>query len=159
MLKSLLQLAVLLVIGIVLYNYFLGTPEERKQSEAIFREVGELGKSVFELVKAEKEKFDAGKYDEALKKIGLVFKDMKAAANDDDQMLSELEQLEARRQQLMQRLAKLEAEAASEYDEFRAKGVDSTQEEAIKQELQRLMRQTERLMRELQAKESQQGNF
>ncbi len=152
MLKSLLQLALLLVVGIVLYNYFLGTPEERKQSEAIFREVGELGKSVVELVKSEKEKFEAGKYDKALDKIGSIFRDIKAAAGDDREMLSELDRLEAKRQELMQRLQQLENEAVDEYDEFRAKG-DSIEKEELKRELDRLVRQTERLIEQLQAKE------
>ncbi len=154
MLKSLLQLAVLLVIGIVLYNYFLGTPEERKQSEAIFREVGELGKSVVELVKSEKEKFDAGKYDQALEKIGSIFRDIKGAANEDRDVLSDLDRLEAKRRELMERLQKLEQEAVDEYDEFRAKG-DSIEKEELKRELDRLVRQTERLIEKLQASEAQ----
>lgn len=152
MLKSLLQLAALLVIGIVLYNYFLGTPEERKQSEAIFREVGELGKSVVELVKSEKEKFDAGKYDQALEKIGSIFRDIEGAASEDRDMLSELDRLEAKRQELMERLQELEESAVEEYDEFRAKG-DSIEKEELKRELDRLVRETERLIEQLRAQE------
>lgn len=150
MLRSLLQLVLLLLVGIVLYNYFLGTPEERKQSEAIFREVGELGKSVVELVKSEKEKFDAGKYDRVLEKIGGIFRDIEGVASDKRDVLDEVARLEAKRRELLDRLGRME-ERADGYDaEFRAKG-DSLEKEQLKRELDRLVRRTERLIDRLQA--------
>ena len=61
--KSILKLALILVVGILIYNYFLGTDEEKQQSKEIFTEVRDLGKAAWGLLKSEKEKFDEGKYD------------------------------------------------------------------------------------------------
>ena len=63
-------LLVVLVVGIVAYNYFLGTEEEQENSRRIIDQVRGLGSSVVNLLYSEKEKFDQGKYDSALEKIG-----------------------------------------------------------------------------------------
>jgi hypothetical protein len=41
--RTLLKLALLLVIGLLAYNYFLGTPDEREQSRRIVGKARELG--------------------------------------------------------------------------------------------------------------------
>ena len=70
MIKSILKLAIVLVIGIVAYNYFLGTPEEKASSEKIIGKVADIGKAGWGLLKGEYQKFRDGKYDKALDKIG-----------------------------------------------------------------------------------------
>jgi len=57
---NLLKLAALLVIGILVYNYFFGTTEEKAQSKVIFSEAKDLGKAAWGLLKSEKEKFEDG---------------------------------------------------------------------------------------------------
>ena len=69
MIKSILRLAAILVVGILFYNYFLGTPTEKEQSKKVFSKVKDLGRDAWDLLKTEKEKLDEGKYDEALDKI------------------------------------------------------------------------------------------
>lgn len=72
--KSLLKFAVLLVIGILGYNYFFGTAEEKAQSKEIVSDVANAGKKIFKtmgnLLKDENQKFKEGKYDNALENIG-----------------------------------------------------------------------------------------
>ena len=65
MIKSLLKLLVILVVGILIYNLFLGTDEEKQGAKKIVGEVKDVGVAVKDLVKSEKEKFDKGKYDKA----------------------------------------------------------------------------------------------
>ena len=55
--KTLLKIAAFLIIAVLVYNYFAGTPSEKAQSEKIFNEVKDLGSSVADLVKDEHKKF------------------------------------------------------------------------------------------------------
>lgn len=70
MIKSVLRLAVVLVIGILVYNYFLGTPEEKASAKNIGNKVLDIGKAGVGLLKDEYKKFRDGKYDKALDKVG-----------------------------------------------------------------------------------------
>lgn len=70
MIKSILKLAVFLVIGIVAYNYFLGDDAEKQQAREIVGQVGGVTKAGFGLLKGEYQKFRDGKYDEAIDKVG-----------------------------------------------------------------------------------------
>jgi len=74
MIKNLLKLAVFLVIGVLVYNYFFGNAVEKERSAKIGNQVKELFQSAVDVVKDEKEKFDAGKYDGALDKVGDAIK-------------------------------------------------------------------------------------
>lgn len=84
MIRSLIKLGLLVVIGIVIYNYFFGTPEEQESSKQVFAKskeafvkVKDVGKDVFILLSSEKQKFDAGKYDVAIQKMGTILTDLK----------------------------------------------------------------------------------
>lgn len=74
MIGRILKFGILLVIGIVAYNYFLGTPEEKAKSKEIIGKVSDIGKAGVGLIREEVQKFKDGKYDRALDKIhnGLV---------------------------------------------------------------------------------------
>jgi len=108
--KSLLKLLVVVVIGVLIYNYFFGTPEEKATSKEIFSEVRDLGKATWGLLKSEKQKFDEGKYDEAVDKVGGLLSSLKSKAksSDDDQAVAKLEELERRRLALDQEIAELD---------------------------------------------------
>ena len=115
MIKSLIRLVVLVVIGVLVYNYFLGTDEEKENASRIFQEVKEVGSSVADLLRSEKEKFDSGKYDAALDKVGGLFDNIRA--NQDDlkgDYNDELTDLEKERIELENRLAELDQEGADE---------------------------------------------
>jgi hypothetical protein len=61
------------------YNYFLGTPEEKSTSQKIFGEVIHLGKSSWDLLRAEKQKLKEGKYDIALDKVSQLLDGIETA--------------------------------------------------------------------------------
>ena len=69
MAKLVLKIVVALAVLLVGYNYFWGNAEEKENSRRIVGQVTELGKSVVNLLKSEKEQFDKGKYDQALAKL------------------------------------------------------------------------------------------
>ncbi len=74
MIGKIIKLGILVVIGLVGYNYFLGTPEEKEKSKEIIGKVADIGKAGVGLIKEEVAKFKEGKYDRALDKIhkGLI---------------------------------------------------------------------------------------
>ena len=104
--KSILKLAVILVVGILIYNYFLGTEAEKEQSKEIFSEVKDLGKAAWGLLKSEKDKFDEGKYDGALDKIGSLIDNLKDKAEtiQDSDILDRIAQLEDQKAELERKL-------------------------------------------------------
>jgi hypothetical protein len=109
MVRSLLKLGLLLVAGILIYNFFLGTDEEKEQSRKIFGQLKGVAGSAVELVKSEREKFDHGKYDKALDKIGGVYQGLRSKAQFlDDKVLSRLDDLEKRKSGLEKELKQLE---------------------------------------------------
>ena len=69
MIGRILKLGILLVIGLVAYNFFFGTPEEKAKSKEIIGKVSDIGKAGVGLIKEEVAKFKEGKYDRALDKI------------------------------------------------------------------------------------------
>ncbi len=143
---NLLKLAALLVIGILVYNYFFGTTEEKAQSKVIFSEAKDLGKAAWGLLKSEKDKFEDGKYDEAVDKVGGLFKNLKTKAqeNKDTDALAELRELEKQRLELEKRL-----DAVDEYDKSKAAAKEN---EAIKRDWDDLLERTEALMKRMEDK-------
>ena len=140
MIKALLKLLAILVIGILIYNYFLGTPQEKKGVENIVKEFKEFGGSVTDLLKSEKEKFDKGKYDDALDKIGSTLKDLKESIKGKgDQYSDDINDLMKKKEQLSDELNKLEKNAKDS-------GIDTSQ---VKEQLRSLLEETKRLISEM----------
>ena len=77
MIRTVLKFAVVLIIGILVYNFFFGTEAEKAQSKAVAEKTLEIGKAGFNLLKDEYQKFREGKYDRALDKIGDVLDNAK----------------------------------------------------------------------------------
>lgn len=111
MIRSLIKIGFVVVVGLICYNYFFGTSTEKEQSKRIFSGVGNLFGEVRTLVRGEREKFDAGKYDTALDKMGNVIDRLKThnATTGDRNVQAEIAQLESRKRQLEQELARVEA--------------------------------------------------
>jgi vacuolar-type H+-ATPase subunit E/Vma4 len=99
MIRSLLKLGLVAVICIVIYNRFFGTDTEKDQSKRIFKGVGSVFTEVRTLVKSEREKFDAGKYDAALGKMQGVLENLRTHASDnkDVNLQNQIAQLEKRK--------------------------------------------------------------
>lgn len=145
--KSLLKLLVGVVIGVLIYNYFFGTPEEKATSKEIFSEVRDLGKATWGLLKSEKQKFDEGKYDEAVDKVGGLLSTLrsKAKTSEDDNAVAELERLERRRLELEKEIAEL--------DRLNKSGKTTAakaKEEQIRKDWRTLMDATELVMNNLE---------
>lgn len=68
-LRKVFVLVVVLAVGLVTYNYFYGNEEEQAQSRGIVGQVRGLASSVTSLLQSEKEKYDQGKYDDAISKM------------------------------------------------------------------------------------------
>lgn len=145
MIKTAIRLGLLLVIGIIVYNYFLGTPEEKESSRKIFNEVKKLGESTWALLKSEKDKLDEGKYDEALTKMEDIFDKIKGEAKNENnaELMEEVRVLEYDQQKLKDRINSTNLEATNEQEK-----------EAISTEWQRILTKTENLMNEAE-KENQ----
>jgi myosin heavy subunit len=109
MLRTLLKFGFLLVIGILIYNFFFGSNSEKEQSRKIFGQTKELFRSTRDLVRSEREKFDAGKYDNAVAKVKNVFGKLRETANDNKDILSEIDELDKKRMAIEERLNKVKA--------------------------------------------------
>jgi len=144
MVGNLLKIGIMLVIGILIYNYFFGTADEKQQSKEIFSEAKDLGKSAWGLLRSEKDKFEDGKYDEAVDKVGGLFKSLnsKAKAAKDSDALQELRELETKRLELERRL-----ENVDEKDKSKAA---TREKESIKRDWDDLLERTEALMNKME---------
>jgi hypothetical protein len=167
MIRSLLKLAALLVAGILVYNYFFGTDTEKENSRKVFGQLRGVVVSVADLVKSEKNKFDAGKYDAALDQLGGAYKAIRQQAQHvDDKVLKRLDDLEQRKAHLEEKLQNVEAgdEAAATpvpkkngktdpkaEQQKAAKAADQLRrKEVLLQELDQLVRDSDALLQDAQ---------
>ncbi len=151
MIRRLLYLGVVLVGLLVGYNYFFGDVQEKENARGIVEEVKNIGKASWDLLKSEKEKMEAGKYDGAADKIKDVFDKLKGVAkkNNDQQHYSELEDLEAKRLDLERRLENLDK--PQDYSTTSLVQKENPDDEAaIKKDLLDLYQEAERVLREME---------
>ncbi|HHM21694.1 MAG TPA: hypothetical protein ENJ20_06680 [Bacteroidetes bacterium] len=142
MIRSLLKLLFVLIIGVLVYNYFLGTPEEKENAKHIFSEVKDVAVGVKELIKSEKEKFDKGKYDKAIDKLGNLLSKLKRNAKDiDEKYIQRISDLEKKKQQLK--------DVISEYN-VEDKKIGKETSDSLVSELDQLLKETESLVAEMQ---------
>lgn len=109
MIRSLVKLAVLLIGAILVYNYFFGTDKEQDNSRKIFGQMRDVVVSVGQLVKNEKNNFDAGKYDGVLEKLGGAYRAVRDRAQYvDEKVLRRLDELEERKARLQTEIDSIE---------------------------------------------------
>lgn len=141
--KFLIRLAILLVLGILVYNYFFGTQEEKETSKKIFGEVRDLGKATWDLLRSEKQKFDEGKYDEAADKIGNLLDRLRGHAEtieNNKDLLARLDELEQKRKELQR-----DIETPASFNQ-----TEEARKKELKRESDQLMREIEELMKEME---------
>lgn len=145
MIRSLIKLGLILVVGILIYNYFLGTPEEKETSKTIFREVKELGQATWSLLRSEKEKFDEGKYDEAIDKVGSLYNRLRGHAETirDADLINRVEELDQRREAIRRQLETAEKSNGN---------LSAAERDALRRDWSELMTETEDLMQDLEEK-------
>ena len=148
MIRSIIKLGFLLVVGLLVYNFFLGTPEEKAQTQQVLDKGKDVLVSVGDLLKSEKDKFDAGKYDDALDKVGTAFEDIREKAEDfsDQDYLGRLDKLEDKRQELQKDLEEVKTDFN---DEFTSKG-DERKADKIKVEIDKLMDNAKTLVNDME---------
>lgn len=139
--RSLIKLGLLLLAGILVYNYFFGTETEKAQSREIFEKVGDLGRAGLNLLKSEKEKFDDGKYDDALDRIGGLFRQVRDKAEDlnDSELLRDISRLEEKRKELKERV-----------DRNAPDGYSNEEKDTLREEWKELMRESEEVMKRIE---------
>lgn len=69
MIRLIVTTAFFLVVGLLGYNYIFGTTQEKEQAQEIFNKSAEVIGAGVGLLKSEYQKFEDGKYDEALDNI------------------------------------------------------------------------------------------
>lgn len=110
MIRFLLKIGLILVAGILIYNFFFGTDVEKEQSRKVFGQVRGVVVSVGDLIKSERAKFDAGKYDNALDKLGDAYRVIRERAKFlDKNVMGELDDLERRKAALQQEVDSIQA--------------------------------------------------
>ncbi len=166
MIRSLIKLALLLVAAILVYNYFFGNTEEKAQSKQFFGKVRELVVAGADVLKAEKQKFDAGKYDKLMEQLGGAYKAVRQQAQHlDEKVLKRLDDLEARKAQLEQELDTIQANEKAVLpapkkgvkadpkatEQQAAKNADQQKrKEALQRELEQLFKDSESLLKDAQ---------
>lgn len=115
--RFLLRLALLLLIGLVAYNYFFGDESEREESTQVIESVRQLGSSVVDLVVSEKERISAGKYSEVMDKAGNSIGMMRENKEEFNIQDSELESLERDKMEIDSLIYSLENHAEGESEE------------------------------------------
>lgn len=147
MIRLLFRLGFFLLVGVLIYNYFLGTEAEKATSKTIFREARDLGKASWALLKAEKAKLDQGKYDTALDRIQTLIGQLKerASAEKDRETVERLLELEQQRRALQLRMDALSSQRATASG-LAAKRTVSLEEKQLKSDLRQLLDETEAVM-------------
>lgn len=153
MIRFVLKIGAVLVAGILIYNFFFGTGEEKEQSRKIFGQVKDVVVSVSQLVKAEKTKFDAGKYDAALEKLGGAYQAVRGQVQKlDASFIRRLDELEKRKAALQSEIDSIEqgdAELAQAPAPKKGARADTKAEKAKVQKTADQQRRKEDLQREL----------
>jgi len=118
MIRSLLKIGVLLVVGVVAYNSFFGTAEEKAEAKEIRQKAGkalkqaggvllDLGKDGVGILKKERAKFKEGKYDQAVEKVsGLISEIKDKVEGTGGELLDQVKDLEKQRDAISKQLEK-----------------------------------------------------
>ena len=77
MIRFILTTVFFLVIALLSYNYFFGTAQEKQQAQEIFSKGAEVVGAGADLLKSEYQKYQEGKYDEALDNVGHLLNKLK----------------------------------------------------------------------------------
>lgn len=99
--KNLIYLAIILIAGIVGYMYFFGKGEDRERAADVVQETKELGKSVGDFIKRQKERYDDGEFDRLMDKVSKTIEKVKSKPSDNTrEEKNELRELENQLRQI-----------------------------------------------------------
>ncbi len=94
MIRLIITTAFFLVIGLLGYNYIFGTAQEKEQAQEIFSKGAEVVGAGAGLLKSEYQKYEEGKYDEALDNISNMLNKLK---EDNGELFGEINSWEERK--------------------------------------------------------------
>ena len=106
--KTLIKIALIAIVAVLGYNYFYGDEKEQEQAEKIVGKVQDLGSDIKALVLNEKEKFDDGKYDNAVDKFSELIASVKEKISNID-----MDKLEEKKEKLKESIEKLKEKGES----------------------------------------------
>jgi hypothetical protein len=92
--KNLFFLIIIIITCIVGYMYFFGKGEDRERAETVVNETKDLGRSVADFLKRQKDRYDDGEFDRLLDRISKSLKNLKTKPDQDQQVEQDLEELE-----------------------------------------------------------------
>jgi len=124
MIKTVLKIGLVVVIALIGYNYFLGTPEEKESSRKIIDGVKEVGKSVGTVIQSETEKFSEGKMDRVIDDLGSSIENIRSFDESTPEVRAKASKLEEALEVLgkeMENIKKEEGTEGKERRDLRAK--------------------------------------
>lgn len=140
MIGFLLKAGIVVVVGVLAWNYFFGTSEEKAQSAKTFGQMKQVAVSVGELARSEKEKYDAGKYDAALEKLGATYRKLREGAQKmDASLLKRIDDLERRKRELKQELDDIEKNKSPSEQQAQRKATLGRELEALTRDSDKLV--------------------
>ncbi len=123
--KNLIFLIILILAGVVGYMYFFGKGEDRERAASVVNETKDLGRSVADFVKGQKNKYDDGEFDRLLDKINGTLNKLKSKKEPNTQ--EENEELK----ELEKELRQIDPDKLSEEDRTRLKKLLNELEEEL----------------------------
>ena len=115
MIKNLLFLIIIILAVVVGYMYFFGKGEDRERAESVVNETKELGKSVADFIKRQKDRYDDGEFDRLLNRIARTIDKVRSKGSETTK--EENEELK----ELEKELRQIDAEKLSEEDRVKLK--------------------------------------
>ncbi|HNP25993.1 MAG TPA: hypothetical protein PKM20_04580 [Nitrosomonas sp.] len=113
MIRFIITTAFFLIITLLSYNYFFGTAEEKEQAQEIFSKGVEVVGAGADLLKSEYQKYEDGKYDEALDNINDLLGKLKKHGGE---LLEEIDSWEQRKDDWEQKKIELQKLQDSDSD-------------------------------------------
>lgn len=151
MIRQLFFWAILIITCILVYNRYFGDTAEKEQSKKVFGEAKELFHSVTDVVKSEKQKFESGKYDQAVGNIRNLFGKMRESAEDNKDVLDQIDELEQKRKEIEDKISKIK-EMPEDKNPPSSKKQPSRSREAdqLKTDMDNLLKETRELMNKIE---------
>ena len=147
MIKTAIKIGLILFVGILAYNRFFGTETEKQEAKEDISKIKDIGTSAWNLLKAERQKYKDGKYDNAVEKIesGVdKMKDIYAVLREnaekvkDSGILDKLDGLEEQRKEIEEALS--------------SENPDSYDTKKLNADLKNLMNETEGVIKDFKEK-------
>lgn len=124
---KLVSYAIVLIIGILVYNNFFGSATEKQQSKEVFQKTKDLGLEIRDLIKQERENYDDGKYSKIVDKVKTLIGKSDELTSKYSTKLDEIEEI----QEELGAEQRKKARNSSSYDE--------KTEEELKRQLEKLL--------------------